>query len=110
MSPIWYVSLISSLKLEKGGKLRCVAPNYDRWPEQSKQENGILAEFQLAPEGVRQAQLAGELFRKVSFASQDFMFVVTLYSTLENAYSVLDFLFNLKKLYFRFQAPKSVAN
>lgn len=27
-------------------------------------ENGILEEFQLAPEGVRQAQLAGELFRK----------------------------------------------
>lgn len=30
-----------------------------------KQENGILAEFGLAPEGVAQARLAGEQFLKV---------------------------------------------
>lgn len=32
----------------------------------NSQENGILPEFQLAPEGVNQAQLAGYSFQKVS--------------------------------------------
>lgn len=31
------------------------------------QENGTLQEFGLAPEGIEQAKLAGELFNKVQF-------------------------------------------